>query len=116
MNIGLKTVSLVVAFNDGSGTAKYCSVLASKQSLHPPAGSPVDMLLASLAYCMVKSVEWAAKDQNSSWHPFAVKVTGTKAPNLLGRIEQMDAIFMSRLVDNSVVAVKIVKSANQSVL
>ena len=111
MNIKPKTFGPVVAFYDGSQTTRYASDLGSEQSLHPPAGSPVDMLLASLSYCIVKSVEWAAKDHKSSLHPFAVKVTGTKALDLPGRVEQMDIIIIGSLVDDSAVAVKIVKLA-----
>ena len=106
-----KTFGPVVAFYDWSETTRYASDFMSEKSLHPPAGSPVDMLLASLAYCIVKSVEWAAKDHNASLHSFAVKVTGTKALDLPGRVERMDVIIIGDLVDDSVVAGQIVKLA-----
>ena len=106
-----KTFGPVFAFYDRSETVCYAADLVSEQSPHPPAGSPVDMLLVSLAYCIVKSVEWAAKDHKASLHPFAVKVTGTKALDLPGRVEQMDLTIIGDLVDDSVVAEKVVKRA-----
>ena len=106
-----KSFGPVVAFYDGSETTRYASDLVSEQSPHPPAGSPVDMLLASLAYCIVKSVEWAAKAHKSHLLPFAVKVTGTKALDLPGRVEQMDVIIIGDLVDDSAVAGQIAKLA-----
>jgi uncharacterized OsmC-like protein len=106
-----KTFGPVFAFFDGSETPRYASDPASEKSLHPPVGTPVDMLLASLAYCIVKSVEWAAKDHKSSLHSFAVKVTGTKALDLPGRVEKMEIIIIGNLVDDSAVAGQIVKLA-----
>ena len=106
-----KTFGPVIAFYDGSEIVRYATDLMSEQSPHPPAGSPVDMLLASLAYCIVKSVEWAAQDHKESLHPFAVKVTGTKALDLPGRVEQVDLTIIGDLVDDSAVAKKIVKLA-----
>ena len=111
MNIKPKTFGPVVAFYDGSETTRYACHLVSDRSPHPPAGSPVDMLLASLAYCFVKSVEWAAKDHKASLHPFAVKVTGTKALDLPGRVERMDVVIIGDLVDDSLGAGRIVKLA-----
>lgn len=113
MTVGMKPKAFgpVFAFYDGSETVCYATDLVSEQSPHPPAGSPVDMLLVSLAYCIVKSVEWAAKDYKASLHPFAVKVTGTKALDLPGRVEQMDLTIIGDLVDDRAVAEKIVKLA-----
>mgnify|MGYP000238780469 CR=1 FL=1 len=113
MTVGMKPKAFgpVLAFYDRSETVRYATDLVSEKSPRPPAGSPVDMLLASLAYCIVKSVEWAANDHNASLHPFAVKVTGTKALDLPGRVEQMDLTIIGDLVDDSAVAQKIVKLA-----
>lgn len=111
MNTKPKTFGPVIAFHDGSETTRYACDQTSEKSPHPPAGSPVDMLLASLAYCFVKSIEWAAKDHKASLHPFAVKVTGTKALDLPGRVERMDVVIIGELVDDSVVAGQMVKLA-----
>jgi uncharacterized OsmC-like protein len=106
-----KSFGPVVAFYDGSETVRYATDLVSKQSPHPPAGSPVDMLLVSLAYCIIKSVQWAAKDHKAYLHPFAVKVTGTKGLDLPGRVEQMDLTIIGDLVVDRAVAEKILKLA-----
>ena len=106
-----KAFGPVVAFYDRSETVSYATDLVSEQSPHPPAGSPVDMLLVSLAYCIVKSVELVAKSHKASLHPFAVRVTGTKALDLPGRVEQMDLTIIGDLVDDIAVAEKIVKQA-----
>lgn len=106
-----KAFGPVVAFYDGTETVSYAADLASERSPHPPAGSPVDMLLVSLAYCIVKSVELAAKTHKASLHPFAVKVTGTKALDLPGRVEQMNLTIIGDVVDDDATAEKIVKLA-----
>lgn len=106
-----KTFGPVFAFYDRSETVRYATDLVSEQSPHPPEGSPVDMLLVSLAYCIVKSVELAAKSHKAPLQPFAVQVTGTKALDLPGRVEQMDLTIIGDLVDDSAVAEKIVKQA-----
>tara|TARA_B110000046_G_scaffold134730_2_gene141029 strand:- start:65 stop:472 length:408 start_codon:yes stop_codon:yes gene_type:complete len=111
MKMKPKIFGPVIAFYDGSDTTRYAPDLVSDQSPHLPAGSPVDMLLASLAYCIVKSVEWAAKEHNSGLLPFAVKVTGTKALDLPGRVEQMEVLIIGDLVADFAVAGQIVKLA-----
>ena len=105
MKMKPKTFGPVIAFYDGSDTTRYAPDLVSDQSPHLPAGSPVDMLLASLAYCIVKSVEWAAKEHNSGLLPFAVKVT------VPGRVEQMEVLIIGDLVADTAVAGQIVKLA-----
>lgn len=106
-----KTFGPVFAFYDGSETTRYAPGQSAEATPHPPAGSPVDMLLASLAYCIVKSVEWAAKDQKASLQPFSVKVTGTKAVDLPPRVAEMNVIIIGDLVDDPAVAKHIVKLA-----
>ena len=44
-------------------------------------------------------------------HPFAVKVTGKKAPDLPGRVEQMEVVIIGDLADDSALARKIVELA-----
>ena len=70
-----------------------------------------DMLLASLAFCMVKSVEWAAKDQGETLLPFSVKVAGTKAPDLPWGVEVMEVTLIGDLVENATATPQIAKLA-----
>lgn len=105
-----KSFGPVFAYFDGTQTVGYASA-TSERSPHPPDGTPVDLLLASLAYCMVRSVEWAAKDHGAALHPFTVKVTGAKAPDLPGRIEVMDVTLIGDLVDDATTARQIAKLA-----
>jgi len=109
-----KTFGPVFAFFDTSDVVQYASTEISLRTPHPPAGTPVDMLLASLAYCMVKSAEWAAQNQGASLLPFSVKVTGTKAPDLPGRIELMEVTLIGKLVDDAATAQQIVNLAKNT--
>lgn len=99
------------AVYDGSETTRYALDQTSTTSPYPPAGSPVDILLASLAYCIVKSVEWAAKDCKASLQPFSVQVVGTKAVDLPPRVAGMDVTIIGQLVNDPAIAKQIVKVA-----
>ena len=112
MTVKTKTKSFgpVFASSDGTQTVLYSDATLDRSS-HPPDGTPIDMLLASLAYCMVRSVEWAAKDQGAALQPFSVKVLGAKAPNQPGRIEVMTVTLIGDLVDDPTTARQIIKMA-----
>jgi uncharacterized OsmC-like protein len=105
-----KTFGPVFAYFDGTQAVHYASA-TSTRTPYPPDGTPVDMMLASLAYCMIKSAEWAAKDQGTTLQPFAVKVTGTKALELPGRIETICVTLIGDIVADPAMAQQIVKLA-----
>ena len=69
------------------------------------------MMLASLAYCIVVSVIWAAKDYDVTPHPFKVKVTGTKALNEPGRVAMIDVTLIGVLVDDFAISTQIMNKA-----
>ena len=106
-----KTFGPVFAFFDSSNEVQYAITETSERTRHAPPGSPVDMLLASLAFCMVKSVEWAAKDQNERLLPFSVKVAGTKALDQPWRVEVMEVTLFGDLVENAIATPQIAKLA-----
>jgi len=106
-----KTFGPVFAFFDSSNEVQYAITETSERTPHAPPGSPVDMLLASLAFCMVKSVEWAAKDQNERLLPFSVKVAGTKALDQPWRVEVMEVTLFGDLVENAIATPQIAKLA-----
>ena len=106
-----KTFAPVFAFFDLSNEVQYATTETSERTPYAPPGSPVDMLLASLAFCMVKSVEWVAKDQDETLLPFSVKVAGTKAPDLPWRVELMEVTLIGDLVDNATATPQIAKLA-----
>ena len=106
-----KTFGPVFAFFDSSNEVQYAITETSERTRHTPPGSPVDMLLASLAFCMVKSVEWAAKDQNERLLPFSVKVAGTKALDQPWRVEVMEVTLFGDLVENAIATPQIAKLA-----
>ena len=106
-----KTFGPVVACFDFSNEVQYATTETSERTPHAPPGSPVDMLLASLAFCMVKSVEWAAKDQGETLLPFSVKVAGTKAPDLPWGVEVMEVTLIGDLVENATATPQIAKLA-----
>ena len=106
-----KTFAPVFAFFDLSNEVQYATTETSERTPYAPPGSPVDMLLASLAFCMVKSVEWAAKDQDETLLPFSVKVAGTKALDLPWRVELMEVTLIGDLVENATATPQIAKLA-----
>ncbi|HAB36996.1 MAG TPA: hypothetical protein DCE52_03165 [Rhodobacteraceae bacterium] len=100
----------IFAYFDGTKKVNYSSK-KSKRTAHPPDGTPIDMMLASLAYCIVVSVIWAAKDYDVTPHPFKVKVTGTKALNEPGRVAMIDITLIGVLVDDFAISTQIMNKA-----
>jgi uncharacterized OsmC-like protein len=56
---------------------------------HPPTDTPVDILLASVGHCMVKSVTIVVKGDKIEPGPFSVSVVGEKATDLPGRLQSV---------------------------
>ncbi|MFP7571823.1 OsmC family protein [Marivita sp. S2033] len=85
-----RTFGPVFAISDGSSAIRYAYRDVSKSTDHPPSHTPVDLLLASLAACILKSVRWSAEQRGATPLPFTVSVTGIKAgdePSRLGSVE-----------------------------
>jgi uncharacterized OsmC-like protein len=106
-----KSFGPVFALFDGTETTRFAFGDPSNATPHVPIQTPVDTLLASLAFCIVKSVIWAADQQAATLQPFIVKVTGAKAPDLPGRVEKMHITIIGTLVEDGSFAEKIVKQA-----
>ena len=106
-----KTFGPVFAFFDPSNEVQYAITETSERTPHAPPGSPVEMLLASLAFCMVKSVEWAAKDRGERLLPFSVKVAGTKALDPPWRAEVMEVTLFGGLVEDATATLHIAELA-----
>jgi len=106
-----KTFGPVFAFFTPTNMIHYATSETGERTSHAPAETPVDLLLASLAYCMIKSIEWAAENKGASLSAFSIKVTGVKAPNLPGRIENMTITVSGDLVEDVAMAEQIVKLA-----
>ena len=101
----------IFAMFDGNEITGYAFGHPSQATTHLPIKTPVDTLLASLAYCIVVSIEWAASQNEATLQPFMVKVTGIKAPDLPGRIERMHVSIISAVVEDTLLAEKIVEQA-----
>lgn len=101
---------LFVTF-DGVDGIQYAMSDLSDLKPHPPAGSPVDTLIASLGSCIVKSVQWSASQRKVTLNPFTVKLIGTKSVDLPGRIEHMHVTISGNLVDDKELVPRIVKQA-----
>ena len=56
---------------------------------HPPHDTPVDTLLASVGYCLVKSIQIVARNDQLEAGPFDVSVHGDKATDLPGRLQRV---------------------------
>ncbi len=106
-----KSFGPVFVFFDGSADLRYAYGDASDTSPHPPAGSPVDTMIASLGSCIARSVEWAAGQRNVPLNPFQVKVVGTKSPELPGRVEKAEITIIGNLVDDAALAARILAQA-----
>lgn len=96
---------------DASAELLYAHGDPSQTSLYPPITSPVDTMLASLASCIVRSIEWAANQHKAALGPFQIKVIGTKSPELPGRIEKAEITVIGSLVEDAEEAAKILKQA-----
>lgn len=99
-----------VSFN-GEADLLYAYGDPSDTSPHPPAGSPVDTMIASLGSCMVRSVEWVAVQRKAQLNPFQVRIVGTRSPELPGRVERAEITIIGKLVDDEAVAQHILKQA-----
>jgi len=106
-----KSFGPVFALFDGTDTIRFAFDDPSETTPHPPSQTPVDTLLASLAACIVKSVQMAANQHKATLNPFMVKVTANKAPDPPGRVEQMQITIIGQLVDDGSLAQKLVKQA-----
>jgi len=113
MAIKLKPKSFgpVFAMFDGTKITGYAFGDPSQATPYLPIQTPVDTLLASLAYCIVLSVEWVASEIDAKLHPFIVKVTGIKTLDLPGRVEKMYITIIGQLVEDPSVAERIMQRA-----
>lgn len=98
----------------GGAELHYASGEGADGSPYPPAGSPVETMLAALGACIVRSLEWAASRNKLQLPPFQVRVEGLGAPELPGRLETADVIVIGRLSDDAALARQIVTQAKSS--
>ena len=68
-------------------------------------------MLASLASCTLKSVEWVAGEHGAALKPFTVKVTGQKAPDQPNRVDVAHITIIGAFVDDAVLRPEIVAQA-----
>ena len=111
INLKPKLFGPVFATFDGTEITGYAFGDQSQATPYLTTKTPVDALLASLAYCIVVSIEWAANQNKATLQPFMVKVTGIKAPDLPSRIEKMHVSIISAVVADVFLAEKIVGEA-----
>ncbi|MCV6594904.1 MAG: OsmC family protein [Silicimonas sp.] len=96
---------------DGADQMRYGVGAGGETSLHPPAATPVDTMLAALGACIVKSMEWAAAQHKVALTPFEVEINGTKSLDLPGRVERLDIAISGRLVEDADLAARLVAEA-----
>lgn len=101
----------IFAMFDGTEITGYAFGDPAQPTPHLPIKTPVDALLASLACCIVLSIEWAASQNKATLQPFMVKVTGLKAPNLPSRVEKMHVSIISKVVEDVFLTEKIIEQA-----
>lgn len=106
-----KSFGPVFVFFDGGAQLGYAYGDTDDITPHPPHETPVDTMIASLGSCIVRSVEWAAAQRKSQLNPFTVKIVGTKSPELPGRLEKAEITIIGDVVDDEVMALRILKQA-----
>ncbi|NVK14685.1 MAG: OsmC family protein [Rhodobacteraceae bacterium] len=97
---------------DGGAELRYADGEGADSSLYPPAGSPVETMLAALGACIVRSLEWTAGRHKLP--PFQVRVAGVGAPELPGRLETAEVAVIGRLSDDAALAGQIVAQAKSA--
>lgn len=106
-----KTFGPVFVDFDGDETVQFAYGDPTELSSSPPLNSPVDTLLASLGYCIVASIQWAAGERNLELNPFMVEISGIKALDQPGRVEKIDSMVIGQVVDDAGLSERILKQA-----
>lgn len=96
LKIKPKSFGPVYVSFDGEDAIQYAHTDPAEASHAPPTHTPVDTLIASLGSCIVKSMQWSANQNKVALNPFTLKLVGTKAPVLPGRIEVMDITILGQ--------------------
>ncbi len=96
---------------DASESLLYGTNMASVDKAAPPTKTPVDIMLASLGACIVKSIEWVAAQKKTPLNPFCVEVTGIKAGDLPNRVETLTIRVDNRAVDDPDLAKSVITQA-----
>lgn len=96
---------------DGLASVRFAHTDAACLSDHPAITTPVDVLLASVGHCLVKSILWAAEQRNANLNAFTVELVGTKALNAPNRLEKIDAMLIGSIVDDTSFGERILKQA-----
>lgn len=99
---------------DGGAELRYASGEGADSGPCPPAGSPVETMLAALGACIVRSVEWTASRNKVQLPPFQVRVAGVGAPELPGRLETAEVTVIGRLAEDAALARQIAAQAKSS--
>ena len=73
--------------------------------------TPVDVLLASVGYCLVKSIQLVAAKRRVDVGSFAIKIVGTKALDVPSRLDSVEAVVIGRITDDQQHAERILKQA-----
>ena len=106
-----KSFGPVFVVFDGDNSLRYAMSDPSELSACPPSQTPVDTLIASLGSCIVKSVQWVARQRKIALNRFTVKVVGVKAPDLPGRVERMEVTIIGNPVEDAALVPGIVTQA-----
>lgn len=96
---------------EGNETLLYGTNMMAVDKASPPTKTPVDIMLASLGACIVKSIEWVAAQKKTPLNPFCVEVTGVKAGDLPNRVETLTIRVDNRAVNDPELAETIVAQA-----
>ncbi|WP_050528588.1 OsmC family protein [Pseudorhodobacter aquimaris] len=111
LNVRPRKFGPVFAIFDGGDVIQYAYRDVARASAHPPTQTPVDTLLASLASCILKSVQWAAEQHGAALQPFSVKVEGVKASDDPSRVGSIEVTVLGRLVADEALIAPIVAQA-----
>ena len=106
-----KTFGPVFVEFDGLDSVQFALTDPTHLSEHPATNTPVDILLASVGYCIVKSVQWVAGQRKVNLNAFSVEVIGTKALDAPNRLEKINTTIIGQIVDDAQLSQRILQQA-----
>ena len=106
-----KTFGPVFVEFDGLDSVQFALADPTQLSDRPAIDTPVDVLLASVGHCIVKSIQWAANQREINLNAFSVEIIGTKALNVPNRLAKIDMAIIGQIVDDTQLSQRILQQA-----
>ena len=96
---------------DGLDSVQFALADLTQLSDRPAIDTPVDVLLASVGHCIIKSIQWAANQREVNLNAFSVEIIGTKALDTPNRLAKIDIAIIGQIVDDAELSQRILQQA-----